>query len=190
MKSDSTDPGMGGSSANKWVVVAYDLPNEPSKLRVRAWRNFKKLGALYPPVSLCVLPNTPKIRKDIERFRSEFKRHGTILVMDANALEQEDEEALSEMLKEDRRKQYDELYEECQEFLDEVSENLENKKVTYEETDELEQGLEALQRWYGDIREKGYGREGDSLKVEKILARCKKALSGFAERAQPTRINK
>lgn len=181
---------MSGSEGNKWIIVAYDLPNEPSKLRVRAWRNFKKLGAVYPPVSLCLLPNTPQVRRDIEQFRSDFKRHGTILVMDANALEGQDEDVLSKMFQEDRRKQYEEIYEECQEFLDEINENLHNKKVTYEETDELEQTLEALERWYGNVREKGYGRDEDASKIEKIIARCKRALAGFAEKAQPVGINR
>ena len=181
---------MSRSEANKWIIVAYDLPNEPSKLRVRAWRNFKKLGALYPPVSLCILPNTQQVRKDIDRFRSDFRKHGTILVMDANALEAPDEDVLSKMFQEDRRKQYEEIYEECQEFLDEITENVENKKVTYEETDELEQSLEALEKWYRNVREKGYGRDEDASKVEKILSRCKKALASFAEKAQPLGINK
>ena len=181
---------MSGSSADRWIVVAYDLPNEPSKLRVRAWRNLKKLGALYPPVSLCILPNTLQARKEIGQFRSEFKKHGTILVMGANTLEVPDEAVLSKLFQEDRRKQYDEIYEECQEFLDEISENLANKKTTYEETDELEQNLEALERWYKNVREKGYGRDQDAYKVEKILSRCKKALASFAEKAQPLGINK
>ncbi|MDG6920924.1 MAG: hypothetical protein JRN59_05285 [Nitrososphaerota archaeon] len=181
---------MSGSSADRWIVVAYDLPNEPSKLRVRAWRNLKKLGALYPPVSLCILPDTPRVRKEIGQFRSEFKKHGTILIMAANALEMPDEAILSKLFQEDRRKQYDEIYEECQEFLDEISENLTNKKTTYEETDELEQSLEALERWYKDVKEKGYGRGEDASKVDKILSRCKKALASFAEKAQPLGINK
>ncbi|HUK79443.1 MAG TPA: Chromate resistance protein ChrB [Nitrososphaerales archaeon] len=178
------------SGANEWIIVAYDLPNEPSKLRVRAWRNFKKLGALYPPVSLCILPNTQQVRKDIGRFRSDFRKHGTILVMDASALEVPDEDVLARMFQEDRRKQYEEIYEECQEFLDEITENIENKKVTYEETDELEQTLEALEKWYGNVQEKGYGRDEDASKVERVLSRCKKALASFAEKAQPVGINK
>jgi len=181
---------MSRSEDNRWIIVAYDLPNEPSKLRVRAWRNFKKLGALYPPVSLCILPNTRQVREDIDRFRSDFRKHGTILVMDANALEVPDEGVLSRMFQEDRRKQYEEIYEECQEFLDEITENIANKKVTYEETDELEQNLEALERWFRNVREKGHGREEDASKVEKILSKCKKALAGFAEKAQPIGINK
>ncbi|MDG6920477.1 MAG: hypothetical protein JRN59_03015 [Nitrososphaerota archaeon] len=181
---------MSGQPAEKWIVVAYDLPNEPSKLRVKAWRNLKKLGALYPQVSLCILPNTPQVRKEIDQFRSEFRKHGAILAMNANALEAPDSDVLSRMFQDDRRKQFEEIYEECQEFLDEISENLANKKITYEETDELEQILESLERWYKNVREKGYGRDEDSLKVERKLSTCKKALTRFAEKAQPRGINR
>jgi len=42
---------------SSWVVILYDVPYEPSKLKVRVWREFKKLGAIYPQMSLCILPN-------------------------------------------------------------------------------------------------------------------------------------
>jgi len=42
---------------SSWVVILYDVPSEPSKLKVRVWREFKKLGAIYPQMSLCILPN-------------------------------------------------------------------------------------------------------------------------------------
>ena len=181
---------MPDSDAAEWIIVAYDLPNEPSKLRVRAWRNFKKLGALYPSVSLCILPDTQQVRKEIGQIRSNLSKNGTILAMSANALEKADSEQLFSMFQEDRRKQYAELYEECQEFLDEIRENVGKKKITSEETDELEQALEGLERWYENIREKGYGRKEDAVKVDKILEECRNALTSFSEKAQPKEINR
>jgi Protein ChrB, N-terminal len=178
------------SADKRWIIVAYDLPNEPSKLRVRAWRNFKKLGALYPSLSLCVLPDLPQVRKEIDQVRSDFMKNGTILALNASALEGVDGEQLSKMFQEDRRKQYDEIYEECQEFLDEIKENIGKKKVTYEETDELEQALEGLERWYRDIRDKGYGRQEDAARVAKIMEKCRRELASFAEKAQPKEINR
>ena len=46
---------------SSWVVILYDVPYEPSKLKVRVWREFKKLGAIYPQMSLCILSNNMKI---------------------------------------------------------------------------------------------------------------------------------
>jgi len=176
--------------SRRWVIVAYDLPNEPSKLRVRAWRSFKKLGAVYPSVSLCILPDSRQLDKEVDALRSEFSKHGSIFMLNAAPLSSGDDEQLLRIFLEDRSKQYEELYEECQEFLDEIADNIKKRKTTYEETDELEQAFEGLERWFQSIKGKGEGREQDSAKVEKILEKCRKELASFAEKSQPKDINR
>jgi len=176
-------------SPGKWVIVAYDLPNEPSRLRLKAWRNFKKLGAVYPSVSLCILPDTPQVRKKLDQARSDINKNGSILVLDAEPLEDVDGQRLFKIFEEDRKKQYEEIYEECQEFLDEIKENLRSKKVTPEETDELEQAFEGLERWYNSIREKGLGNQKDSAKVAEIMKKCREELTSFSTKARPKAIN-
>lgn len=175
---------------SQWIIVAYDLPNEPSRLRLKAWRNFKKLGAVYPSVSLCILPNTQQVRKRISQAKLDIDKSGSTLVLAAEPLETTDGERLLKIFQEDRHKQYEEIYEECQEFLDEIKENLGNKKVTPEETDELEHALEGLERWYRSILEKGFERKADVSKVTRIIEECRRSLAGFSERAQPTEINR
>lgn len=177
------------SQVGKWIIVAYDLPSEPSKLKVRAWRAFKKIGALYPSVSLCLLPDNPETRKGVNDLRADFGKYGMMIGLKTAALTRSDGELIIKMFFEDRRKQYEEILEECQEFLDEIKENIGHKKVTYEETDELEQALAGLEKWYAEVREKGYGRERDAARVEKMLKVCRKELAGFAEKAQPGQIN-
>jgi hypothetical protein len=181
---------MAKSREGSWIIVAYDLPSDPSKLRVRAWRDFKKVGGLYPSVSLCILPDTPSNRREVKTLKSDFGRFGTILTLHAGPLARDDDRILVGMFLEDRRKQYEEILEECQEFLDEIEENLGNKKVTYEETDELEQALEGLEKWYRDVREKGHGNERDAAKVGALLKKCRAELADFAEKAQPKSLNK
>ncbi|MDG6926746.1 MAG: hypothetical protein JRN09_09370 [Nitrososphaerota archaeon] len=176
--------------ASKWIIVAYDLPNEPSRIRLKAWRNFKKLGAVYPSVSLCILPNTPQVKKKMAQAKLDISKAGNVLVLAAEPLERADGEQLLKIFQEDRHKQYEEIYEECQEFLDEIKENLGNKKVTPEETDELEHAFEGLEKWYRSIREKGYERKQDVSKVDKIIEDCRNALAGFSEKAQPREINR
>ena len=179
----------GKHTSGKWVIVAYELPNEPSRLRLKAWRNFKKLGAVYPSVSLCILPDTAQTRKELNQARFDINKNGSILVLDAGPLEDVDGERLLKIFEEDRKKQYEEIYEEFQEFLDEIRENLGSKKVTSEETDELEHALEGLEKWYRSIREKGFERKQDVTRVDKIMDECRKALAGFSEKAQPKEIN-
>lgn len=180
---------MMADDSSKWIVVAYDLPNEPSRLRLKAWRSFKKLGAVYPAVSLCVLPNTPQVRKRLVQEKIDIAKAGSVLVLAVQPTERADEEKLIRFFEDDRHKQYEEIYEECQEFLDETRENLGSKKITPEETDELEHAFESLKKWYRGIRDKGFERRQDIAKVDKIMEECRKALAGFSEMAQPKEIN-
>jgi DNA repair exonuclease SbcCD ATPase subunit len=180
---------MADEAASKWIIVAYDLPNEPSRLRLKAWRNFKKMGAVYPSVSLCILPNTPQARKKVAQAKMDIGKEGSALVLAAHPLEDADGKRLLQMFQEDRHKQYDEIYEECQEFLDEIKENLGNKKVTPEETDELEHAFEGLEKWYRSIREKGFEHKQDVANVDRIMEECRRALASFSEKAQPREIN-
>src|SRR6476469_5279600 len=56
---------------SSWVVILYDVPSEPSKLKVRVWREFKKLGAIYPQMSLCILPNNDENVEECQEFIDE-----------------------------------------------------------------------------------------------------------------------
>jgi hypothetical protein len=47
----------------------------------------------------------------------------------------------------ERDKQYDEILEECQEFIDEIKLNLNEKKTVQEEVEEMEEVLDGLRRW-------------------------------------------
>lgn len=174
---------------SEWIIVAYDLPNEPSRLRLKAWRNFKKLGAVYPSVSLCILPNTPQVRKKVAQAKLDITDTGSALVLAAEPLENTDAQQLLKLFQEDRHKQYEEIYEEYQEFLHEIQENIGNKKVTPEETDELEHALEGLDKWYQSIRERGFERKEDVERVKGIMEKCRRALAGFSEKAHPREIN-
>lgn len=58
-------------AASLWLLLLYQLPVKPSKLRVRIWRRLQKLGALQAKGSAYVLPNSPQAREDFEWIRAE-----------------------------------------------------------------------------------------------------------------------
>jgi hypothetical protein len=173
----------------KWIIVAYDLPNEPSKARVRAWRTLKKIGAVYPPVSLCLLPYDSKIKKELLKLRASLKFEGQMVLLDATPFGQDDQKQIEYLFREDRRKQCEELLEECNEFLEEITSNLNKKNITYEETDELESALENLEKWYSEIKKRGFTEKEIESKVEELLHKCRRSMQIFAEKAQPKKLN-
>ncbi len=48
-----------------WLLLAYTLPPEPSRMRVSIWRRLRKLGAVYMEEGFWVLPNTAKLAVEL-----------------------------------------------------------------------------------------------------------------------------
>lgn len=124
-----------------WIMVFYDVPSEPSKLRVRIWCEFKKIGALYPQMSFCILPNNEENREKINDISKIILNSGKFIKIPTNEFDEQEHNKMIEMFREERDKQYDEIYEECEEFIDEIDLNIKNKKFTQEEVEEMEEGL-------------------------------------------------
>jgi len=75
-----------GPGASSWLLLLYQLPVKPSKLRVMVWRRLQKLGALQVKGSAYVLPNSPQAREDFEWIRAEvisMKGEATVFAADS-----------------------------------------------------------------------------------------------------------
>ena len=53
---------------SSWLMILYDVPSQPSRLKVRVWREFKTIGALYPQLSICLVPDNNNNQERIQRL--------------------------------------------------------------------------------------------------------------------------
>lgn len=68
MSSNETSP--------RWLLLAHQLPSQPSKQRVKVWRRLQAVGAVLLKNSVYVLPNTAESREDFEWLRGEIVADG------------------------------------------------------------------------------------------------------------------
>ena len=134
------------------MVVLYDVPAEPSKLKVRLWRDFKRMGALYPQMSFCIIPDNSDNRKNLERMENMIIKDGRLMKIRGQAITENDQNRILHIFRVGRDKQYDEILEECHEYIDEINLNLKNKKTTQEEVEEMEEALDSLSRWFVRVK--------------------------------------
>lgn len=59
--------------ANRWLLLALQLPAHPSNARVKTWRRLQQLGAVQIKGSLYVLPNSAATLEDFEWLRVEVE---------------------------------------------------------------------------------------------------------------------
>jgi DNA gyrase/topoisomerase IV subunit A len=164
------------------------VPEEPSRIRVRTWRQLKSLGALYPQMSFCVLPDSPAIRRKIEQLAASLKDYGPKIMLEARATQSTYLRTLVTLFKEEIDKEYRELTEECEEFLEEIKKNLDTGNITQTEVSELEEALDGLQRWFTKIKSRDFTGSAVENQTRLLLKRCENALLNFSERAEPRRI--
>ncbi len=165
-----------------WIVVLYDVPSEPSKLKVRVWREFKKLGALYPQSSLCILPNSIENNKKIDEISKIILTNGRFVKISADETNDKEHDKILDMYKEERDKQYDEIIEECQEFIDEINLNIKNNKFTREEVEEMEEVLDGLYRWFNKVLALDWIETSSKiLQLQNYLNNCQISMEHFAE---------
>jgi DNA-binding transcriptional regulator PaaX len=61
---------------NKWLLLIYKIPREPTARRVSIWRKLKQLGAMLLHDSVWVLPATAQTREQFQWLASEIVEQG------------------------------------------------------------------------------------------------------------------
>src|SRR5262245_37123259 len=61
---------------DRWVLLAYRLPREPSTPRIAVWRRLRRLGALQLGDGLVALPLDPHTRESLEWVAEEVEQAG------------------------------------------------------------------------------------------------------------------
>jgi hypothetical protein len=175
---------------SSWLVIMYDVPSEPSKLKVRLWREFKRMGALYPQTSLCVLPDNTENRKVLQKIDSVIDKNGKIVKIRGKAFSEDDQTKILQMIRVERDKQYDEILEECQEFIEDINHNVDKKKTAQEEVEEMEEVLDGLRRWLARVKGIDWvEKPAAANRVAKMLVKCQDLMDRFTELSHPKKEN-
>ena len=161
------------------MLVMYDVPEKPSRLKVSAWRKLKRLGGLYPKLSLCVLPDTPEVRSALSEVLGDLREVGVAIAMGAEPISESDSSIALSILKAAKEREYREIAEECREFLEEVEANIKGGNVTQEEAEELSEAFDSLKEWYERVRRTDWVGAEAGKEVEDLLRKCEKTLEEF-----------
>jgi len=61
---------------NKWLLMTYRIPREPSAARVYVWRKMKQLGAVAVQDAVWVLPATTRTQEQFQWLATEITELG------------------------------------------------------------------------------------------------------------------
>lgn len=160
----------------------YKLAPEPSTHRVAIWRMLKRAGAVYVQSSVCLLPDTPEAVKKLESTRRNIEDlGGWCSVFRAGGLDASDDERIVSEFNSAREKEYAELVDRCQKFIQEIEEETARGNFTYAEIEENEDDLKKLRRWFLKVQARDFFGCPVQGEAARILAECGQRLAKFAQ---------
>lgn len=168
----------------KLIMLVYRMPNQPNSARVAVWRLLKKLGAVYPQQSVCVVPDNALIRREIQPILSRIEDvGGEYHLLPVGALTDEEERKLIALFLDQSAKHYQEIIEDCEvNFTKEIEFELFRQNLTYEEAEEIRSEYEKIVRWFQRVRRRDWFGAPNRAEAERWLQRCAALLEDFEAR--------
>jgi hypothetical protein len=85
------------AAAIEWVVLAYKLPLQPTRLRNQVWRKLQGLGAVYVQDGVVALPNRPDLNENLSYVATAIEEmEGSAILFKAEALSAKDQQKVVE----------------------------------------------------------------------------------------------
>lgn len=148
------------------------------------WRKLRSLGALYLHRSVCLLPATATLDREVCGLLDRVVREGgtgrsLLLSLD----DPTEEESIVAEFRSARDAEYAEVLERVPAFLAELARERARGRATYAEVEESEADLTRFQTWLGKIETRDYlGAPGREV-ARAAVARCEADLAAFEAEA-------
>ncbi len=165
----------------RWLLLVYKVPSQPSNARVSVWRDLRRLGAFYLQQAVCVLPDNPAMIEAISAIRGKVDRlGGTSFSAVLTDLGTTEHDQIVQGLLAASERDYAEIVEECEsKFFKEIEFERYRRNYTFEEAEEIGQDLDKLRRWLARVIARDWiGAPGRDLAERKITA-CAELLEQF-----------
>jgi hypothetical protein len=172
------------TTARTWLVVSVSTAGAAASLRVQVWRKLRSLGALYLQQSVCLLPATADVARDVRRLAGRVRQGGgTARVLPMAFTDPAAELAVITELNAARDAEYAEVLERLPDLHRELADEQARGRLTYAEVEESEADLHRFQAWLAKIEARDHfgAPGGDAART--AVAGAAAALAAFEDAA-------
>lgn len=166
----------------KWILLIYKVPSEPSRKRAYVWRHLKQLGAIYLQQAVCLLPNQPELEAPLHKLADkilEFEGEATVFYADGK------DESWNEKVVADfqgaRDAEYAEVIENIEHFEREIERESAAQKFTFAELEDVESDMEKISKWFERVQARDYFKAPLGSQAHEHLKKAQTLLESFAQ---------
>jgi hypothetical protein len=168
-------------AARRFIQIVYRMPAKPTAGRVAVWRTLKKAGAVYLQDSVCVLPDTKPLRKELEHVLDRIDESGgSYHLLPLGNVPPDEEAKLVQLFVDQSAKHYAEIVEDCEvNFVKEIEFENFRQNYTYEEAEEIRMEFEKICTWFDRVQERDWFGAPNAGEARDWLRRCESMLEEF-----------
>jgi hypothetical protein len=173
--------GTASDSDEKWLLLVYRIPSDPTRLRAAVWRRLKSLGAVYLQNSAAALPASDGAERALRRLRREIlEMEGTAVLLSCSAVAGGHD--MMALFQAARDSEYEEILDKCGDFHAGLEKEYAANHFTYGELEENEVELVKLRNWYGKVQARDVYAAPKRVAAADALDKCEEALEVYAAR--------
>ena len=165
-------------------MVSVSTAGTAASLRVQVWRKLRSLGALYLQQSVCLLPATADVARDVRRLAGRVRQGGgTARVLRMAFTDAAEEQAVITELNTARDAEYVEVLERLPDLRRDLAGEQARGRLTYAEVEESEADLHRFQAWLAKIEARDYFHAAGGDAARTAVAEAAAALAVFENSA-------
>jgi len=165
----------------QFLVLAYRMPPKPTASRVAVWRALKKSGAVYIQDSVCVVPDTAAIRRELAPVLARIDgADGRYHLLPLRTAPPDEQAKLIDLFLEQSAQHYREIIENCEvNFVKEIEFEIFRENFTYEEAEEIRMEFEKLVTWFDRVTARDWFGAANRAAAAAWIDRCELLLEDF-----------
>jgi hypothetical protein len=165
----------------RFVLLVYRMATKPTAARVAVWRQLKKVGAVYLQQSVCVFPDTPRTRRELQPILAKIEQsEGSFHLFPLRALPEKEQVKLITEFQSQSAKQFQEIIENCEiNFQKEIEFESFRGNFTYEEAEEIRIEFEKIGGWFNAVVDRDWFEAPNREEARRWVDRCEELLEGF-----------
>jgi hypothetical protein len=169
------------SPVDRFTLLVYRMPPNPTAGRVAVWRQLKKIGAIYLQQSVCVFPANSAVRRDLAPILTRIRdASGEFHLLPLRKLDPTEETKLIQQFQEQTANHYQEIIENCEvNFTKEIEFETFRRNFTYEEAEEIRAEFEKISEWFERVRRRDWFGAPNMPQAKDWLTRCEVMLEKF-----------
>lgn len=167
-----------------WLLVSVSSAGAHASVRVLAWRRLRGLGAVYLQQSVCLLPDRPQVRDDVERLLVRvIDEGGSGRLLQMRLTDPDEQQQLIADFRQASDAEYDDLLGRVPGFLAELDAERTRGRASLVEVEENEADLQRYRSWLAKIQARDYFQAPLGQTAQQAIERCAAELGRFEQEA-------